>query len=182
MASVKEFSKDVQKALKGKGVKVQYLNQEDKYSKERYAFVFKGYDFLEDLFTVRTFIQKKYDIKFNDLELLLKLMGMKIFTRKMYSNVPKFFTHSRLSYFIDRGFVNLIMDDHCADNKVFTLSLKGRAIVTKFYAYLSGEEKIPLNSKHNPMVKSETSFDKKKLEVIKGLQGLDVPEHKKYLF
>lgn len=166
-----------------KGVKILFQDDKEKYSKSQYAQIYKGYDFLENLLPVRTYIQKHYGIDFATLELLLKLMGMKVFTRAEYSEAPKDFGFMRFNTFLDLGYVNIVSDHYDVEKRLFTLSTRGKNIVTNFYMYLSGEKKIPEDAVNNPMAnsKKQVAYDKKKLEMIKKMNALPMPEHFKRL-
>ena len=185
MSTKKELPNDAQKLLKGTKISPVFVNKDnDHYSKKRFAYVYKGYDFLENLYPVRIYIQKRYELDRHILEILLKLMGMKIFTRALYSEISKSFTYSRWDSIVKSGYLNLIMDHPDVEKRMWTLNSKGRNIVIKFYKYLSGEEKIPEDSVHNPMANKKTQkpFDRKKMETIRKLNLLPIPEHKKSLF
>ena len=154
-----------------------------KYSKTQFVEVYKGYDMLENLFTVRTFLQKKYAIDHYLFEILLKLMGMKVFSRAQYVKLPKPFNYKRLQNMIDTGLINQIMDHTDSEKRLYTLNTKGRNIVIHFYKYLSGELKIPEKSKFNTMAKkSACPYDKKKMELIKQMNKLPVKDHIKTLY
>lgn len=183
MNGKKILKKEVNEILKGKNIGV-LCEENDKYSKRRFIHIANGYDFLGRWFVVRTYVQKRYDISSQLLELLLALMELKLFTRKMFASLPKHFTYSRWSTFVENGYVSLVMDDPDTEKRIYTLSTKYRNIVKKTYHYLSGEEKIPEDSVHNPMAnkKKQVPFDKKKLALIKKLNELETPEHKRYLF
>jgi len=180
------LSTKTQEALRGQSIKVEIAASESgklKYSKMQFVEIYKGYDMLEDLFTVRTYIQKKYNIDHYLFEVLLKLMGMKIFTRLEYSKLPKPFNYKRLQNMIDTGLVNLVSDHWDVEKKLYSLNTKGRNIVIAFYKHLSGEVPIPENSRFNVMANKNknTPYDKKKMEVIKQLNKTPIPEHKKFL-
>lgn len=183
----KYLSKEANLALKGSGIVVKFPTNDEgdklKYSKNQFIDVYKGYDMLEDLFTVRTYIQKKYEIDHYLFEILLKLMGMKIFTRLQYSKLPKPFNYKRLQNLLDTGLVNLIQDHYDNEKRLYCLNTKGRNIVITFYKHLVGELPIPENSRYNTMAKKDSSpYDKKKIAVIKKLNRTEIPEHKKRLF
>ncbi|SED10924.1 hypothetical protein SAMN04489761_4302 [Tenacibaculum sp. MAR_2009_124] len=184
MSVRKELDKEAQKLLKGTHINPVYANDNDHYSKKRFAYIYQGFDFLENLYVIRTYIQKRYSLDRHILEILLKLMGMKIFTRAQYSEISKSFTYSRWDSILNSGYLNILMDHYNVEERIYTLNPKGRNIVIKFYKYLSGEEKIPEDSVHNPMANKKTQkpFDKKKMDAIKKLNQLDVSEHKKSLF
>lgn len=184
MDAKKDLDQRVQKALKGNNISINYLHKETKYSAQKFHQVYKGYDLLGDLYTVRTYIQKRYNIDLGTLEVLLKLMKMKVFSREMFSEIPRNFSLSKWNAFKDLGYFNTVMDDQSIDKRLFCLNTKGRNIVISFYEYLSGEKKIPENSRYNPMANKNTQlpFDKRKMEVIKKLNQMEVPKHTRFLF
>jgi hypothetical protein len=76
------------------------------------------------------------------------------------------------------------MDHEAYDKRIYCLNTIGRNIVVTFYEYLSGEKKIPEDSKFNPLANKSNlvKFDKKRMEMIKKLNKLEVSEHNKHLF
>lgn len=167
-----------------KGTRVAFLEEKEKYSKLQFVRVYKGYDFLENLHTVRSYIQKRYDIDLDTLELLLKLMGLRLFTQADFMWVPKKFGNSRFTTFKKKGFLTLVADHRKSAKRIWGLNMKGKAIVTHFYKCLSGEEKISEDPALNPMFndKKQVAFDKKKMAIIKELNRTPPPEHFKKLF
>lgn len=177
-----KLSQDAQRAMKGQKIQIKYNSEKEKYSKGKYAVVYKGYDFLENLGVVRDFIQRKYDVDRGLFELLLKLMGMKIFSRAEFTALPKRYTYRKLKYLIEMGYVNQISDHWDIERRVYTLNTAARNIIINFYKYLSGELKIPETEKLNPIARGEFNFDKKKMELIKKMNQTPIPEHHKKLF
>lgn len=171
------------KKKKLKGIEIKLREDKEKYSQKQYLQIYKGYDFLENIMVVRNYIQKYYDIDWQCLELLLKLMGMRVFTVKDYTDLPKDYSYSRFNNMRDRGFIALLQENNSVEKSLFCLSVKGQNICTNFYAMLSGEKKIPEDSRHNLMAKRDaTAFDKKKMNLIEKLNQLPVKEHFKTLF
>ena len=186
--SVKSYlSKESQAALKGNSIKLVHPSgnegAKEKYSKTQFLEVYKGYDMLENLFTVRIFVQKRYNIDHYLFEILLKLMGLKVFSRLQYSKLPKPFNYKRLQNMMDTGLINQIMDHTDSEKRLYTLNTKGRNIVINFYKYLSGEIPIPEDSKFNTMAKKDSCpYDKKKMALIKLMNKTIVPDHIKTLY
>ena len=170
-------------SLKGRNIHVQVNDEKEKYSKQQFVEIYKGYDFLEDIYVVRAYIQKRYKIDFRELQILLKLMGMRVFSREDYSSLPKQFTFNKFKSIIESGYINLLSDHYDVEKRLYTLNTKGRNIVIKFYKYLSGEEKIPETS-DNPMAnrKTQIAFDKKKMDLIRKMNQAPIKEHNKTLF
>ena len=181
------LSKEVQQVIKGKNIKIKFNpleNEKEKCSKAQFIEIFKGYDMCENLFTVRTFCQKKFGIDHYLFEILLKLMGMRVFTRLEYSKLPKPFNYKRLQNLLDTGLVNQIMDNTDVEKRLYTLNTKGRNIVITFYKHLSGEVPIPEDSRHNVMANKNKNnpYDLKKMALIKQMNKIEVPEHIKTLY
>jgi len=176
------ISEDAKKNAVGK--KIRFQEDKKKYSKIQFTQIYKGYDLLENIYTVRSYIQKHYDIEWSTLELYLKLMGMRLFTRKDYSEIPRDFQFHKFRTFRDKGYIMIVSDHPDVEKRVYTLSSNCKNIVTNFYAYLSGEKKIPEDSVNNPMFNKnkQLPFDKKKAELIKKMNQLPIPAHKKKLF
>lgn len=167
-----------------KGVTVIFQEEQEKYSKNQFVQIYKGYDFLENIFVVRTYIQKHYKIEWSKLELLIKLMGMRVFTRREFSAVPRELGFNRFKTFLNEGNIVLLSDHYDVEKRLYTLSARSKNIVTNFYQYLSGEKKIPEDSRNNPMFnsKKQVAFDKKKAALIKKMNQLPPKEHFKTLF
>ena len=184
MGAKQSLSRKTQKKLKGQGVLVDYINDAEKYSKQKFAHIYKGYDAFENFGVVRAYIQAKYDINIDILEILLNLMGKKIFGYKEFHHIPRRFDYQRWGKFLEYGYVNLVMDHEKTENRLYTLNTKGRNIIVNFYAYLSGEKKIPEDSKHNPLANSKTqsAFDKKRMQAIKRMNKLEPKAHTQYFF
>lgn len=178
----KYIGKDASKKLKGCSIN---LHEEDeKYSVKQYVQIYKGYDMLQNLHVTRTYIQKRYKIDWILLELLLQLMGLRIFTVTDYTSLPKDFSLSRFRTIREKGWVQIIQDNHSAAHHVYGLSTKGKNICIKFYKILSGEIPIPESGSVNPMAKKSTqnAYDKKKMLLIEKLNKLPTKEHFKTLF
>ena len=99
MNAKNELDETIQKSLKGSKISINYLHKEDKYSKVRYYQVYKGYDFLGNINTVRVYVQKKNKIDWFTLELLLKLMALKVFSYDSFKEIPKNFHLNRWNNF-----------------------------------------------------------------------------------
>lgn len=176
------LSEESKAALKGS--KVVFVEDEEKYTKDQYLSIYKGYDFLENLYVVRIYIQKRYKIEWGLLELLLKLMAIKVFSRSEYASLPKKkYTYRRLSSVMESGYINMVSNHADTEQRLYSLSTKGRNIVINFYQHLSGEKKIPTDAASNPMAKKseQVNYDKKKMALIEKLNELPMKPHFKRL-
>lgn len=166
-----------------KNMDIRFFNEKDHYSKVRYAKIYKGYDFLEDFSTIKTYIIRKHKINGRLFPVLLKLMGMRIFSMADMAALPKNFKYNKIDNLLGTGLINVLMDHKQVYKRLYCLNQKGRNIVIEFYQCLSGEKKMPLN-RFNPLYNKKTQipYDLKKLEVMKKLRDMPVKEHNKTLF
>lgn len=178
-----------QQALKGSGVKICFHKNKEatqtKYAKNQFVAIYKGYDMCEDLFTVRTYIQKKYGISQNMLELFLKLMGVRVFSRYQYTTIPKKFGYTRMSRLIKEGYIKIISEhSYDVEQNLYCLTNKTKGIVVHFYQHLSGEKPIPETAQFNKMANntSNNQWDAKKMALIKKMNQTPVKDHIKRLY
>lgn len=180
-----DLKKNVQKALKGKNIHIDYVENTNKYSKERFFNVYQAYDMLGELKLVRMYIQSKYEIDWNTLEILLQLMAWKVFTVPMFRSVPKSDkTLYSWKYFKNLGYTNLVMEANKWDKQLHSLNAKGNHIIKEFYECLSGEKPIPETSKHNPIfkVRNRNVTDNMRVKLIKEFNKLEKPSYFKHLY
>lgn len=175
------------KELKRRGVALGQKNKgggkKVKYSKKTFALVYQGYDMLENLMVVRAYIQRRYEIEFKLLEVLLFLAPKQYFTQSDYSEMAKNYKYGRIQNILDSGHVRVMSIGENKGRTLYCLSATGKGIVSEFYECLAGETKIPEYRTLNPMANpNATAFDKKKLEMIKRINQVAVPDHKKELF
>ncbi|QRE03498.1 hypothetical protein [Flavobacterium psychrophilum] len=146
---------------------------EDKYNKKDYFVVYKGYDAFENFMLVRTYIQKKYDIPINTLEILLFLFPKQYFTQEDYGSISKQYTIRNIKSLLESGLITISAKGAGYYTHLYTLSNKGKRIVFSFYEMLSGEIPIPIDKVRNKMAGPESNAsDKKKMEMIKKLQNI----------
>lgn len=181
------LSPNVREILKKDKKKICLKNRNEseviKYSRTDYLVVYQGYDFLENLMVVRTYIQKKYNIRLILLEILLYLYPKNIFTFEDYRTMPRDFRYNKIQNILDTGHAKIISIGENKTKNLYALSASGKNIVCNFYEHLSGEKKIPESYKTNPMaMKKACSFDKMKMETIKKLNQKGVKDHMKPLF
>lgn len=151
---------------------------EDKYSKRRFAHCSAGYDFLQNWFVARTYVQKKYSIDLQALELLLQLYPYPVFSQAEFSPLPKNYRYKRIKKLMKDGLVVMFMDSKKADQRLYTLSPRATASVRTLNKVLSGEIKYSEYKLRNPMASKEAStYDKKKYAIMKKL-NLQPPNEK----
>jgi hypothetical protein len=85
---------------------------------------------------------------------------------------------------LDSGFIVLVADHYNVEERLYSLSTRGKNICIKFYKHLSGEEKIPMTSNYNPLIHKakDQKYTAKKLELIKKLNETDRRPHNKKLY
>lgn len=173
--------------IKKNNVKVNIKNRgggsKVKYSKPQYLNIHQGYDFLENLIVVRKYIQKKHNINFALLEMLLYLGPKNVFTFDDYRLMSKEFRYNRIQNILDSGYVKIIFEGKNKTKHLYGMTATGKNIVGQFYELLSGERRIPEYSQQNPMaVKKAIAYDKIKMDMIKRINQMDVKDHMKSLF
>jgi hypothetical protein len=178
---------NAKKELERRKVVIGYSNRgggkKVKYSKTTFALIYQGYDMLENLMVVRQYIQRRYDIDMALLEILLFLSPKQYFTQGDFAQMAKRFNYSRIGNLVGTGHVRLMTIGSGARMNLYCLSATGKGIVSEFYECLVGETKIPEYKELNPMAKPKaTAFDKKRMEMIKRINQIAVPDHKKPLF
>lgn len=153
-----------------------------KYTKQHFLRIYEGYDMLENLLLVRIYIQRRFKVDLHLLEMLLYLSPKHYFTQKDYAEMPKNFSYTRIDNLVKTGMVRIAADGKHKHYHLYSLSAKGRTVISTFYKLLSGEEKIPVEKKYNPMA-DENAFaiDKKRLELIKKFNELPISDMKRML-
>lgn len=185
---VKELlSENTVKAIEDQKMIIKYAanknSKKDKYSKTLHLEFFVGYDLLENLLVARPYVQKRYNIDRQLLELLLFLSPKQFFTQSDYADMPKQFKYCSIKNLMATGFISIVQNGECLSKHIYRVNRKGSEIVRHFYEVLSGEKKIP-EDYSNPLArkKTRTSFDKKKMDLIQKINQLPAPEKKKPLY
>lgn len=178
--------KEAFKSLKEQGVKFKPRNDKkskaNKYSKDRYLHIYRGYNLLENSIVIRHYIQKRYSIDYNFLEILLYLFPKQYFTSTDYGELPKQYTRRTMRSMLKSGYINIMQKGSNLNRHVYCLNRAGKEIVIHYYECLSGEKKV-LETTDNPMTRSDVNkFTKKKMDLIRKINQLPVPESKKGLF
>ncbi len=159
-------------------------SKQGKYSKLMHLEFFLGYDLLENMIVARPYIQKRYKIDRQLLELLLYLSPKQYFTQQDYGEMPKQFKYGSIKNLLSTGFVNIVHNGEHMGKHLYRVNRKGSEIVRHFYEILSGEKKIPERSFSNPLAKKSTrnAFDKKRMDLIEKINQLPAPDSKKPLY
>jgi hypothetical protein len=184
----KAIPKRAKAEIKRRNIELKTKNRDKgdrvKYEKKHYAEIVLGYDMLENLMLVRTYIQKKYEIRFKLLELLLFLAPKQFFTQADYKEIAKNYTYGRIDNIVDSGFVKIMTLGESKGRHLYTLSPIGKTMIAEFYKCLFGEKKIPTERlRDNPLAsKSANIYIQKKFALIKQMNQLPVSETKRQFF
>jgi hypothetical protein len=186
---VKEMlSKSALDIMKEQNMTIKYAenknSKQGKYSKTLHLEFFSGYDLLENIIVARPYIQKRYKIDRQLLELLLFLAPKQYFTQQDYGGMPKQFKYGSIKNLMNTGFISIVQNGEHMGKHLYRVNRKGSEIVRHFYEILSGEKKIPETSYVNPLAKKskQNAFDKKRMELIQKINQLPAPDSKKPLY
>lgn len=154
-----------------------------KYTKQRTLGFYQGYDFLENSIVIRQYVQNRYKININTLEMLLFLFPKNFFSHSDYKVMPKQFQYRKIDSMIELGLISIVVPGKNRGYHIYSLSRQAKEIVKIYYEYLSGEKKIPEDPKINPWVrKTVIPIDKKKMDLIKILSKQEPSDTKKAMF
>lgn len=171
------ISDKAKKMIKSEKMRLRLNNMgertDDRYNKKDFLRAYKGYDAFENFMLVRAYIQKKYDIHFSTLELLLFLFPKQFFTQEDYGSISKQYTIRNIKSLLAADMIIISSRGKGFYTHLYTLSNKSRRIVFSFYDMLSGGVPIPTDKRFNKMAgPNANAADKKKLEMIKKLQSI----------
>ncbi len=161
---------------------VQGCTKHKPYSQKKFLIFSEGYDFLQNWFVARTFVQKKYKLDLQELELILQLYPLKMFTYEDHKFMPKNYRVSKIQQLLRRDLIVVVQEGKRIDTRLYALSSRANSAVRMLYKLLSGERKFPERYDLNPMSRPEAStYDKKKFAVMKVLNTTS-REHLKPLY
>lgn len=148
-------------------------NDKVAYTRFQYARVYKGYNILENIMFVRSYIQKKYEIDFRLMEQILFLTPKSFFTFDDFKEVAKFnFAYKRITRLIELGFVAVASKGRSLSENIYTATAKARKLNQEFHEMLAGETEIPTID----LEKSDYKTDNLKAEIIKKLNKKEKPK------
>ena len=154
------------------------------YTKRKFLRVSNSFDAFENLLVVRRYVQERYDITIQMLEIMLYLYPKQYFTQEDYRKIPKQYKYARINSMLLSGIAKIAADGlKNKGDRIYCLSAKSKGIVVHFYECLSGERKMSEWTASNPMALAGASnYDKKTLELIKSINKMEVPESRKSLY
>lgn len=155
-------SERTKKLLKKSGYKPRAKKLEHKHYKKD-AVINMDYNLLENVYVVRKFVQKKFNINLRELELLLYLFPKGFFSLEDYKNYPLTYSHRQINTIIKMGWVRIFTEGRYKSEHTYTLTKSAKHMVIVYYKYLSGELQIPTNSENNPMVRKDATAHQQKI-------------------
>jgi hypothetical protein len=159
-----------------------------KYSKRRFTEIYQGYDFLQYLGLVRYYITRKYAISPRDLEFILYLHPLRVFTYAKLSRYPKSFGLFTVSSLVKKGIIVRVSSPAISitgkkkyekDKGTFMLTKEKVQMVAEFYELLAREK--PFDTTH-PAFNTGNSIDEKRVRLIKKMEKTSVNEDFKKLY
>lgn len=134
-----------------------------KYNKE--VLINSGFDVLEYYGVMRKYLQWKYDISIEDLELLYYLYPRSLFTFKDYKRFPVRWGSNRFKNLIKNEFIVSVFPER-QRNRVYKLTLKSQIVVRTAHEMLSGQMKIPIKPSENKSFRQDATYSQKKFRTI----------------
>lgn len=123
----------------------------------------REYNFLKYWRIVRYWAKRKYDITDTDLEILLYLYDLDLFTRYQFRQFEGLLSwdKTRFNALIDKGYIVVWRKKkHHRQAKLYTLSVRAKRICATVYKKLLQEEHIPENKVNNPIFSGDNYMDK----------------------
>jgi len=123
-------------------------------------------DFLQYWRVVRYWAYRKYDISYIELEIILHLYNIELFTKQQYRNFDGLFAwdKTRWGSLIDKGLIVKWREEKMGKYKqrtIYTLSIRAKRICSSVYKKLLKQEPIPENRQNNPIFAGNPNFTDK---------------------
>lgn len=123
----------------------------------------KDYNFLKYWRVVRYWAKRKYEISEPDLEILLYLYDIDLFTRGQFRKFEGLLSwdKTRFNTLRDKGYIVQWREDKTRRQaKLYTLSVSAKRMIATLYKKLLQEEHIPENRHNNPIFSGSDYTDK----------------------
>jgi hypothetical protein len=149
---------------------VRFRSKRDKKKKETIALK-TSLDFacMQYMGVVRHYIQRKHNLVFRELELLLYLYPVQFWSKKDYSTFPHTFSTRTVKTLFRKGLCEPIFDNIAlnSDKQCYRLSKYAKRIVAAFYDHLHLQKTIPEEAKNNPLFRVDVApIDQMKAKAI----------------
>lgn len=153
--------------LKRNGVHLNYV--ERNVTKQNYAIHYTNSDLLQYYGVVQTFMNTKYGLERDTLEVLCAIRPIGLFTKSEFDRIPKH-QASTLRYFMERKFVEFYFEKKAQHSKVYAVTNLGKKIVDLAHRYLLEPETIPVLSSGIEIPKEDQKKFRKIDRMIKRLK------------
>ncbi len=136
---------------------------------KKYTSREKQSNYLKNWRVVRYYIQKKYDLNIKELEIILYLYDMGVFTRKDLNEYARICSWGNQvsKLLVDRDLIRLWRKGEARQRDLFELTQPAKLICNHTYKKLNGEESISENPYRNDIFKGSTQIDKAYKKLIK---------------
>lgn len=134
----------------------------------------RQHNFLKHWRVVRYWAKRKYDITDTDLEILLYLYDLDLFTRKQFKSFEGLLSwdKTRFNTLVDKGYIIQWREDKTRRQaKLYTLSVAAKRMCTTVYKKLLQEEHIPENKVNNPIFQGNNYADKMYRKAIRKMNA-----------
>jgi CDP-diacylglycerol pyrophosphatase len=119
-------------------------------------------DYLKYLRLARRYVQKRYNLKLEELEVILFLQTEKLFSRDDFYDISCImpWNKNRFKKLMDDGWINEWRKPKPYEKGLYEISSKGRNMVQLFCRILEGNMSISELKKNNPFMKKARYTDK----------------------
>ena len=124
-----------------------------------------SFDILENYGIIRKYLQWKYEISVEDLELLYYLYPKNYFSKRDFFTYPLRWGNGRFKKLEDDGFIENLYPKR-KSWRVYRLSVKAQLIVKRAHQFLSGERKIPTDARTNKVFRETATYSQKKFRTV----------------
>lgn len=160
MAEPSDYTK---KIIKRKKATLTRRRKKKKYKRE--LIIDGDYDILEYWAVIRRYLQWKYELSMENLELLFYLYPRGFFTRRDFDYFPVRWGRDRLLKMIENEFFDEVFPER-EKSHVYRLSKKSQSIVQTAHKLLSGEMKLPVDKRYNPAFEENATYSQKKYRSV----------------
>jgi hypothetical protein len=118
------------------------------------------YDYLKNFRIVRYWAQRNHGLSISDLEIILNLYSVGLFTRTEFMESESCFSweRHRLSRLTKEGWIKIFRERSRGEVNLYDLSYKAKMLVTGIYKKLNGEEPIPVSPRRNVIFKKNNTY------------------------
>lgn len=124
---------------------------------DRYA---PKYDYLKNFRVVRYWIQRNYNLKISDVEILTNLYSEGLFTRAQFLNQANLFSwdKERFDRLRNEGWIHVWRVRSRGEVNLYELTHNAKRLITSMYKKLNGEETIPESPRRNVIFKPTAGY------------------------